>query len=85
MSLIVGEKDLIHAKSGELYSRITQITAVRDFGGYGFKGTIKPLMIDVRPKREPDHVVEEQLPKNLAILYRLTGDTNVLHIDPKVA
>jgi len=37
------------------------------------------------PERAPDAVVEEHIPENQALLYRLSGDWNPLHADPAFA
>jgi multifunctional beta-oxidation protein len=37
------------------------------------------------PKRQPDVVLEEKTSSEQAALYRLNGDRNPLHIDPKVS
>jgi len=37
------------------------------------------------PKREPDFVSEEKTTKNQAHIYRQSGDTNPLHIDPEMS
>jgi len=37
------------------------------------------------PKRNTDFIFEAKSYPNQAILYRLTGDTNPLHIDPNFA
>jgi acyl dehydratase len=54
-------------------------------GGFGFKGTLKPLIQETKPNRAPDFVIDEPTLKTSAMLYRLTGDLNPLHLDPKVA
>lgn len=37
------------------------------------------------PKEEPQFVAEQKLTEEQAVLYRLTGDRNPLHVDPKNA
>ncbi len=51
--------------------------------GYKGKGTMSKL--PGLPKRNPDYKFEASSYPNQAILYRLSGDTNPLHIDPKVS
>jgi acyl dehydratase len=53
-------------------------------GGYG--GEAPPKSVRVRaPEREPDWVVREQTSPEQALLYRLSGDHNPLHADPRAA
>ena len=53
------------------------------FGGFGGPAFQAPKQ--TVPDREPDYSVTEFMPDNLAVLYRLTGDTNEVHIDPAYA
>lgn len=59
-------------------------TIIRGIGGFGYKGkdTFKFPSI---PKTKADIVVEEKTDANQAIIYRLSGDNNPLHIDPNMA
>src|SRR5690606_33887728 len=71
-------------ESGEklVYNEVT--TFVRGAGGFG--GERGPSAeVNVPPSREPDAVVEEKIPANQALLYRLSGDINPLHVDPNFA
>jgi 3-hydroxyacyl-CoA dehydrogenase/3a,7a,12a-trihydroxy-5b-cholest-24-enoyl-CoA hydratase len=64
------------------YNEIT--TFVRGAGGWG--GDRGPSGASNRPpQREPDRVIEEKTAANQALLYRLSGDWNPLHVDPAVA
>lgn len=54
--------------------------ALGNFGGQPFRSEKLPY-----PLRDPDFVVEDHIAANQAILYRLTGDTYNVHIDPTVA
>ena len=40
---------------------------------------------NVPPARAPDAVVEEKIPENQTLLYRLSGDVNPLHVDGNFA
>lgn len=41
--------------------------------------------ISTVPKRQPDVVVKEKTMEEQAVLYRLSGDTNPLHVDPEMS
>ncbi len=57
---------------------------VRGAGGWG--GDRGPTAdVNVPPARQPDTVVEDAIPLNQALLYRLSGDWNPLHADPDMA
>ncbi|MGO9450872.1 MAG: MaoC/PaaZ C-terminal domain-containing protein [Candidatus Binataceae bacterium] len=56
---------------------------LRDQGGFG--GIPAPQGVDALPPRAPDRVVELASLPQQALLYRLTGDRNPIHIDPGFA
>lgn len=59
-------------------------TFVRGAGGWG--GESGPSRdANAPPNRAPDATVEEPIPQNQALLYRLSGDWNPLHADPSFA
>lgn len=57
---------------------------IRGIGGFNYKG-LPQKNIPLKPKRAPDALVDEKTVPGQAILYRLSGDTNPLHIDPNMA
>ena len=63
------------------------VSFIRNSGGFG--GARKPAdrgaatAANEPPSRSPDKVVEEKTSEDLAAIYRLMGDYNPLHIDPK--
>ncbi len=71
-------------EDGDLLVHNEITTFVRGAGGWG--GDRGPSAeVNVPPDRAPDAVVEEHIPENQALLYRLSGDWNPLHADPSFA
>jgi 3-hydroxyacyl-CoA dehydrogenase/3a,7a,12a-trihydroxy-5b-cholest-24-enoyl-CoA hydratase len=71
-------------EDGDLLIKNEMTAFVRGAGGWG--GDRGPSAdINVPPSREPDAIVEDSIPENQALLYRLSGDWNPLHADPAMA
>jgi 3-hydroxyacyl-CoA dehydrogenase/3a,7a,12a-trihydroxy-5b-cholest-24-enoyl-CoA hydratase len=71
-------------EEGDLLIKSEMTAFIRGAGGWG--GDRGPSAdINVPPSREPDEVVEDSIPENQALLYRLSGDWNPLHADPGMA
>ena len=82
-ALVVTESEATDAASGEpLLSTMTS-AFIRGEGGFG--GDRGPSARWERPERDPDHRVRSQTRPDQALLYRLSGDRNPLHSDPKFA
>ena len=65
-----------------IYNELTAL--IRGAGGWG--GDRGPSAdVNVPPDREPDAEVEQVINANQALLYRLSGDWNPLHVDPNFA
>ncbi len=71
-------------ESGEEIAYNEMSVFVRDAGGWGGKRGPSGAS-NVPPSREPDAVIQEHIPENQALLYRLSGDWNPLHADPEFA
>lgn len=68
---------------GELVCETEWTIIYRNDGG--FDGPRPPRTPKVRPpERDPDFVMEEKIPEEQALLYRLSGDLNPLHADPAI-
>ena len=72
------------AEDGTLVATVEGSTLARKHGGFGGKVTQSPEPPTI-PSRDPDAVCDLPTPPNLALLFRLTGDTNPLHVDPERA
>ena len=71
-------------EDGDLLIKNEMTAFIRGAGGWG--GERGPSSdINVPPARQPDVVVEDAIPDNQALLYRLSGDWNPLHVDPGMA
>ena len=57
---------------------------IRGAGGFGGDPGPKPVPFEL-PSRKPDHEVTYQTREDQALIYRLSGDMNPLHVDPELA
>jgi 3-hydroxyacyl-CoA dehydrogenase/3a,7a,12a-trihydroxy-5b-cholest-24-enoyl-CoA hydratase len=82
-ALVVNEI-VTYDEDGNELARNELTSLIRNAGGWG--GERGPSAdINVPPDRAPDKVIEEKIPENQALLYRLSGDWNPLHADPGFA
>ena len=81
---VVYQTRTIHDGHGAHIATIVNASFLRSEGGFGgsAEGQPKPHPL---PDRPPDHVVSFKTSPNQALIYRLSGDLNPLHIDPAVA
>ena len=83
-AVIATASELRDAKSGERLLTITASMFARGDGGFGGPSDGQPEPHAV-PTRAPDRSVDITTRPDQAILYRLSGDRNPLHIDPAIA
>jgi acyl dehydratase len=69
---------------GRLVATVDNSNLARKHGGFGGKVTEVAVLHQV-PATPPHRIIELPTPPNLALLYRLTGDMNPLHVDPEHA
>jgi len=81
-ALVVAEGVTRDEQGRRLFTNTMSIFARLDGGFGGRKPPKKQLEI---PEREPDHTVFDQPSKDQSLLYRLSGDTFALHVDPEFA
>jgi len=83
-ALIYTERDLTDKATGEKLATLTSTTFARGNGGFGGPSGPQPQPHEISD-RAPDAVCELPTQPQAALLYRLSGDPNPLHIDPAVA
>jgi len=83
-ALLYYVRDVFDEVTGELVATVRQTLVCRGNGGPGAAGR-KPPAPHAIPDRRPDVVTDVATMAQLALLYRLSGDLNPLHVDPDVA
>ncbi|MBL8954755.1 MAG: SDR family NAD(P)-dependent oxidoreductase [Myxococcaceae bacterium] len=83
-AVVVTHIDTYDSDTGALLVKNDVSMVVRGAGGWG--GERGPATdVNVAPDRAPDAVVTEKTSDSQALLYRLSGDWNPLHVDPQFA
>ncbi|NYT77493.1 MaoC family dehydratase N-terminal domain-containing protein [Alcaligenaceae bacterium] len=84
-ALMLQEREIVDAASGEMLAQVMQTTLLRGNGGSGAKLGPIPRAPHPMPHRVADAVCDLSTLPQAALLYRLNGDLNPLHADPVVA
>ncbi|CAN7651031.1 MaoC/PaaZ C-terminal domain-containing protein [Phenylobacterium sp. LjRoot219] len=74
----------IHTADGVHVATVRNGSFLRSEGGFGGSSEGQPQPHRI-PDREPDVTVQMATTSDQALIYRLSGDLNPLHIDPQVA
>jgi acyl dehydratase len=82
-ALVASENVAVDAATGEPLVTARSSAFIRGEGGFG--GDRGPRDTWTRPDRAADHVATYQTRPEQALVYRLSGDRNPLHADPKFA
>lgn len=78
-------RKLYEKASGDLLVTMGTVSFLRGDGGFGGKSDGAPRLRGVPADRPADLTVKLSVALNQALIYRLAGDYNPLHIDPEVA
>jgi acyl dehydratase len=83
-AFVYARSTLTDKRTGRLIATLAATMVCRADGGFG--GPVGDTRAVQRPPSgPPDTVYDLQTSERAALLYRLTGDTNPLHVDPSVA
>jgi acyl dehydratase len=83
-ALLTVERTLTDQASGGRLAKAAAVMFLRGNGGFG--GPSGPVAAPhVMPERAPDLSIVTATSSQAALIYRLSGDLNPLHVDPKVA
>jgi acyl dehydratase len=83
-ALVYSERVVVDKATGERIATATQTTFCRGDGGFGGPPREAPPAHAI-PERAPDQVCDLLTRPETALIYRLSGDPNPLHVDPAVA
>lgn len=83
-ALVFSQRTVTDKASGELLATLTGTTFLRADGGFGGPAGPAPAPHPL-PDRAPDASLDLATLPQAALIYRLSGDYNPLHADPKVA
>jgi len=83
-ALVYSERILSDRASGEKIATVNQTTFCRGDGGFGGPPREAPPVHTI-PERAPDLTCDLPSRPEAALIYRLSGDPNPLHVDPAVA
>lgn len=83
-ALLYSERRIIDAQSDALLATTTMSHFLRGYGGFGGQnGPVRP--VHPMPIAPPDQTIALPTRPEQALLYRLNGDDNPLHADPRLA
>lgn len=83
-ALVISEREIIDAATGERLATVRQTAMCRGDGGFSHapQKAERPTPF---PDRAPDRALTLPTPLQAALIYRLSGDPNPLHVDPEFA
>lgn len=83
-SLVVSRRDVVEVETGQRLATVSQTAFCRGDGGLGGPVSAAPAP-QAMPDRAPDQTQSVLTDPRSALIYRLSGDPNPLHVDPQEA
>jgi len=82
---LIAARRRVFDPAGDTIADIEEVWIVRGAGGFGGERAFGFMPPDPVPDRAPDLTLSLPTAKNQAMIYRLSGDLNPLHVDPHVS
>lgn len=82
-AILVIEREITSVAMATRYCTLSQTLLLRSDGGFG--GSPAPRVKSVIPDVSPDESFDIEISSRAALIYRLSGDWNPLHLDPAKA
>ena len=83
-AIVLSRREVYDKTTGDHLVSLDAMTFCRGDGGFG--GPSRPSVpVSTMPERTPDSIVSLTTLPQAALIYRLSGDLNPLHADPKIA
>lgn len=83
-AIVVTRRQVSDATNGEILSELDVISVLRGQGGFGGDNT-GAVVFATTPDRAPDYIDHWNIDERAALIYRLSGDFNPLHVDEALA
>lgn len=83
-ALLYLEREITDKQTRVAYATIGSTLVLRGNGGCGSTTNVTPAL-HAMPERGPDVVSSVQIDPRAALIYRLSGDYNPLHVEPEIA
>ncbi len=83
--VMIRSRRALSTLSGLLVAEMSELWVLRGAGGFGGERHLPGEPLPAVPDRPADCVIELPTALNQALIYRLSGDRNPLHADPKLA
>jgi acyl dehydratase len=78
-------RELTDGATGAPIASLEELWVLRGAGGFGGEDLPPSPPLPPVPERSPDAALDLPTTVSQAMLYRLTGDRNPLHVDPEIA
>lgn len=75
----------LSTKSGTLVAEVDEVWVLQEAGGFGGAATLPGTSLKPVPDTNADATLYLPTSRQQAMIYRLSGDRNPLHIDPEIA